>query len=179
MKNIVIAKITSAHGIKGLIKLLSFAANPVDFAEYSGKIFDAKNNFYQIKIVNQVPGGNNDFFVVKIDGVEDRNGADRLRNTELFVNRGDLKQAKKDEFYYIDLVGLEVLNIDRKKIGKVLAVNDFGAGGVVEIDFDEGFVRAGGMENFAFTNQTFPEIDVEKGFVIIDFPDEIETKDND
>jgi len=175
MKNIVIAKLTSAHGIKGLVKLLSFTANPTDFEKYSGKIFDNKNNVYKIKIINQVPGGNNDFFVVKVDGVEDRNAAERLGNTELFVKRGDLKKAKKDEFYYVDLIGLEVLNIDKKKIGKVLSVNDFGAGGVVEIGFDDDANR---MENFAFTNQTFPEVDIEKGFLIIDFPDEIDVKDN-
>jgi 16S rRNA processing protein RimM len=175
MKNIVIAKITSAHGIKGLVKILSFAANPADFAKYSGKIFDEKNNLYKVKIINQVPGGNNDFFVAKVEGIEDRNAAEKLGNTELFIKRSDLKKVKKDEFYYVDLIGLDVLNVDRKKIGKVLSVNDFGAGGVVEIGFDESLNR---IENFAFTNQIFPEIDIEKGFLIIDFPEEIEAKDN-
>lgn len=175
MKNIVIAKITSAHGIKGLVKVLSFAANPTDFAKYSGKIFDAKDNLYKLKIINQVPGGNNDFFIVKIDGVEDRNAAERLGNTELFIKRSDLKKPKKDEFYYVDLVGLDVLNIEKKKIGKVLSVNDFGAGSIVEIEFDD----PNRVDNFAFTNQIFPEVDIEKGFLIIDFPEEIEIKDND
>ncbi len=176
MKNIVIAKITSAHGIKGLVKVLSFAANPTDFAKYSGKIFDTKDNLYKLKIINQVPGGNNDFFIVKIDGVEDRNAAERLGNTELFVKRSDLKKAQKDEFYYVDLIGLDVLNVEKKKIGKVLAVNDFGAGGIVEIGFDDDSNR---IENFAFTNQIFPEVNIEQGFLIIDFPEEIEAKDND
>jgi 16S rRNA processing protein RimM len=173
MKNIVIAKITSVHGIKGFVKLLSFATDPADFAKYSSKVFDAKNNPYKIKIISQVPGGNNDLFIVKIDGVEDRNAAELLRNTELFIKRSDLKKAKKDEFYYVDLIGLEVLNTNREKIGKVLAVNDFGAGGVVDIEFDKDLKNT---ESFAFTHQTFPEVDVEKGFLILDLPEFIEVK---
>jgi 16S rRNA processing protein RimM len=173
MKNIVIAKITSVHGIKGFVKLLSFAANPADFDKYSSKVFDAKNNPYKIKIISQVPGGNNDLFIAKIDGVEDRNAAELLRNTELFIKRGDLKKAKKDEFYYVDLIGLDVLNTQKKKIGKVLSVNDFGAGGIVDIEFD---ANSSDTESFAFTHQTFPEVDVEKGFLILDLPEFIEAK---
>ena len=173
MKNIVIAKITPAHGIKGFVKLLSFTANPADFAKYSGKIFDAKNNSYKIKIINQIPGGNNDLFTVKIDGIEDRTKAESLRNTELSIKRTDLKKAKKDEFYYVDLIGLDVLNLEKNKIGKVLSVNDFGAGGIVEIGFDD---NENSTESFAFTNQTFPEVDVEKGFLILDLPEFLEAK---
>jgi 16S rRNA processing protein RimM len=168
-KNIVIAKITSVHGIKGSVKLTSFASNPADFAKYSGKMFDAQNRVYKVKIISQIPSQNNDGFIVKIDGVEDRNQAEALRNTELFVNRDQLKKNKKDEFYYVDLVGLDVLNLDKKKIGKVLEVNDFGAGGVVEIEFENKTAH----QNFSFTHQIFPEVNIEKGFLILDIPEEI------
>jgi 16S rRNA processing protein RimM len=175
MKNIVIAKITSPHGVKGFVKLISFVALPADVVKYSGKIFDAKNNFYKIKIVSQLYGKGDNFFVVKIDGVEDRNAAEKIVNTELFIKRSDLKEVKKDEFYYVDLIGLDVLNLDKKIIGKVLAVNDFGAGSVIEIGFGDDLKR---VESFAFSGQIFPEVDIQKGFLVIDFPDEIEVSDD-
>ena len=98
MTNIIIAKITSVHGIKGAVKIMSFASNPADIIKYASKMFDAKNQQYKIKITNQIPSKNNDLFTAQIDGITDRNQAELLRNTELFIQRSDLKKSKKDEF---------------------------------------------------------------------------------
>lgn len=170
-KNIVIAKITSAHGIKGYVKIISFASNPSDIIKYSDKVFDQKNQPYKIKIIGAVPNQNNDLFIAQIEGVNDRTSAEMLRGIELSIERKYLPKAKKGEFYYIDLVGLEVRDLENKIIGKVLEVNDFGAGGVVEIDFN------GRAENFSFTNQIFPEVNLDEGYLVIDIPDAIEVKD--
>ena len=182
-KNIIIAKITAAHGIKGHIKLISFAANPADIIKYLGKVFDAKNQPRQLKIINQIPGKNSDLFVAQIDGILNRNQAELLKNTELFIKRSDLKKSKKDEFYYVDLVGLDVLNIDKKKIGKVAEVNDFGAGGLVEIEFTKEELskkknNKNEITNFIFTGKIFPEVNIEKGYLVLDIPDVIEIKDD-
>ena len=172
----IIAKITSAFGIKGLVKIVSFAQNPADFAKYSGRIFDDRDNKYEIKIINQIPSQNNNVFVVEIAGVKDRNQAELLRNIELFVARGDLKNPKKDEFYHIDLIGLDVLSSDKQKIGKVMAVNDFGAGGIVEIKFNDEFCNHSGIENFSFTNDNFPEVNLKEGFLVLNLPEVIEVE---
>ena len=177
-QNIVIAKITSAFGIKGLVKLISFTKNPADFTKYSGKIFDTQNRQFKLKIVNQIPSQNNDSFIVQIEGVNNRNEAELLQNIELFIKRIDLKNPKKDEFYHIDLIGLDVLDISKKKIGKIIAVNDFGAGGLVEIKFDVEFVNIGGVENFSFTNQNFPEVNPEEGFLVLNLPEIVEIKND-
>ena len=174
MTNIIIAKITSVHGIKGAVKIMSFASNPADIIKYASKMFDAKNQQYKIKITNQIPSKNNDLFTAQIDGITDRNQAELLRNTELFIQRSDLKKSKKDEFYYVDLVGLDVLDLGKKKIGKVLLVNDFGAGGLVEIQFSDEKYNKNQINNFAFTHKIFPEVEIEKGFLIFDMPDVIE-----
>lgn len=164
-KSIIIAKITSAHGIKGLVKISSFTEN---FEKYSSKMFDAKNHQYDIKVINHVPGN---MIIAKISGVDDRNQAELLRNTELFIKRTDLKKPKNNEFYYTDLIGIEVRGLDNKKIGTVITVDDFGAGGVIEIKFDDNKI-----ENFSFTNQIFPQVDIESGYLIIDIPGTVELK---
>lgn len=178
MQNIIIAKITSVHGIKGLVKIMSFAANPSDIAKYSAKMFDSKDQPYKIKIINQIPSANNDVFVVEVDGIKDRNAAEGLRNTELFIKKSDLKKAKKDEFYYVDLVGLDVLDPQNKKIGKVDAINDFGAGALVEITFTDEKYNKSQINNFNFTNAVFPEVNIEKGYLIFDMPEIIEVKED-
>jgi len=177
MQNIIIAKITSVFGVKGLVKIISFTKNPADFIKYSGKIFDAKDRRYELKITNQIPSQNNNIFVVEVGGVKDRNQAELLRDVELFVARGDLVKPKKDEFYHADLIGLDVLNFDKQKIGKVVAVNDFGAGGMVELKFNDGFCNVSEIENFSFTNDNFPEVNVVEGFLVLNLPEIIEIKD--
>ena len=174
MNNIVIAKITSVHGIKGLVKIMSFSANPDDILKYASKMFDGSERKYKLKIINQIPSKNNDLFIAQIDGIENRNQAELLTNTELFIKRSDLKKSKNNEFYYIDLVGLEVWNNQQKKIGKVLAVNDFGAGGLVEIQFDDQKYNKNQINNFTFTDQIFPEVNIEKGYLVFEMPDVIE-----
>ncbi len=178
MNNIVIAKVTSVHGIKGLVKIMSFTSNPADITKYSSKMFDVQNQQYKIKIINQIPSKNNDLFIAQIDGIVDRNQAELLKNTELFIKRSDLKKSKKDEFYYVDLIGLDVLDVENKKIGQVLAVNDFGAGGLVEIKFFDEKYNKSQISNFAFTGKIFPEVNIEKGYLIFDMPDVIEVLEN-
>jgi len=174
MHNIIIAKITSAHGIKGAIKIMSFSANPEDVVKYSNKMFDAQNQKFKIKIINNIPSKNNNLFIAQIEGVTDRNQAELLKNTELFINRGDLKKSRKDEFYYVDIIGLDALDLQKNKIGKVVSVNDFGAGGLVEIQFSDKKYNKSKINNFAFTHKIFPEINTQKGYLIFDMPDVIE-----
>ncbi|MFT6106683.1 MAG: 16S rRNA processing protein RimM [Rickettsiales bacterium] len=179
MENISIAKITSAHGIKGLVKIMSFASNPCDIEEYVKTIFDSSGNPLKIKIIRQIPSANNDLFIAEIEGSEDRNSSESLRGTELFIKKEDLIKYDEDEFFYCDLIGLDVLDPQKKKIGKVEAVHDFGAGGLVEIKFSDEKYSKNKISDFAFTDETFPEVNIAEGFLIFDLPDIIEALDAD
>ena len=177
-KKILIAKIISAFGIKGGVKILCFCADPLQIEKYP--LFDAKGNAVKLRISNKnkaVVGSNasgEPILIVSIDGVLDRNKAEELRGAEFFVNREDLNETDEDEFYYVDLIGLDVIDADSKKIGKVLNVQDFGAGGMLEIEFEEQFLKSDAaksltkIENFPFKNVTFPEVNLKKGFVKIE-----------
>lgn len=173
---VLIGRINSAHGIKGSVKINSFTDNPQEIFKYSGKIFDAKGHNYKIKIISHVPNKDGNLFIANIDGVNDRNASEALRNTELFINRSNLKAAKKDEFYQIDLVGLKVLNLQKEKVGIVESVDDFGAGTIIDIKFDDEQYQKTQLTNFSFTEEIFPEVDVENGFLVIDIPQIVEVK---
>ena len=181
MKKILIAKIISAFGIKGEVKIVAFCEDPLQIEKYP--LFDAKDNPIQIKITNKnktvvgSSGSGDPILIVKVSTISDRNQAEAMRGTEFFANREDFKETSDDEFYYIDLIGLEVHDADSKKIGKVLNVQDFGAGGMLEIEFEDEFRKTSAgknfekIENFPFSGKIFPEVNLKKGFIKIEFPE--------
>jgi len=174
---ILIAKVISAFGIKGEVKIISYAENAQKVEKYD--LFDAKGNSLKLKISNKnktiigSDASGNAILIAKIEGVNDRNVSETLRGTDIFTNRDNFEKTKKDEFYYVDLIGLDVVDMESKKIGKVLSVNDFGAGGMVEVEFDEADAKSNRekIENFPFKNAVFPEVDLEKNFIRIDMPE--------
>jgi 16S rRNA processing protein RimM len=174
---ILIAKVIAAFGIKGEVKIISYAETAQKVEKYA--LFDAKGNSLKLKISNKnkvavgSDASGNAILIAKIEGVNDRNVAETLRGAEIFTNRDNFAATKKDEFYYVDLIGLDVIDMESKKIGKVRSVNDFGAGGMIEIEFEEADAKSNRekIENFPFKNVIFPEVDLEKKFVRIDMPE--------
>lgn len=165
-KKIPIAKIVSAFGIKGEVKMIVYSDNHLNIEKYP--LLNAKGEAIKVKISNKnkaVIGtsGGDPIIIAKIDGVNDRNASELLRNAEIFVDRKDFAPTKKDEFYYSDLIGLDVIDMNSKKVGKVADVLDYGAGGVIEIKFLDNRI-----ENFPFKNQIFPEVNLENGFIRIE-----------
>ena len=171
---VLIGKITSSHGVRGQVKIMSFAQNPVDIDNYN-PIFDTNNNELKIKITSKAQGKNSDIFIVTISGISDKNHADDLKNTELFINKDQLSDDEDGEFYYTDLIGLKVIN-NGDEVGKVIDVVNYGAGDIIEIEFDESQKRKEKIEMFSLRDDIFPEINVKEGFVKMTFPDMVEIK---
>ncbi len=177
MKKIIIGKINSVFGIRGEVKILSYCQVPADIEKY--KLFDKNDNEIKIKISNKnktvvgTSGTGGAILIAKIAGVEDRNKAESLRGAQLFTNRDDFKELSSDEFYQVDLIGLDVVDDTSQKIGKVLNVFDFGGGTMLEIEFEKENPKMNleKIENFPFKNAIFPEVNVKAGFVRISFPD--------
>jgi 16S rRNA processing protein RimM len=109
-------------------------------------------------------GGSNEMLLAQIDGVTDRDQAEKLKGTELYVPRALLPATGADEFYHADLVGLEVRLTDGSRFGTVRAVHDFGAGDSLEIE------RAAGEVLVPFTRAAVPTVDVAGGFIVLDPP---------
>ena len=108
--------------------------------------------------------------LARIKGVKDRDDAQALAGTELFVDRHMLPATVEDEFYYADLVGLAVKYLGGEPYGTVHAVHNFGAGDVLEIE------RAtGGRVMLPFNRETVPDVDLEAGFLLVDPPPGLES----
>jgi 16S rRNA processing protein RimM len=163
-KRICVARVGAAHGTTGEVRLWSFTADPPAVAEY-GVLTTADGR--AVEIASLRPGKG--FFIARIAGVTDRNGAERLRNLDLFIPRDRLPRPAADEFYHADLIGLAAQDREGNPLGMVIAVHNFGAGDLLEIAPARGETLL-----LPFTAAVAPEIDIAGGRIVIDLPSEIE-----
>lgn len=105
-----------------------------------------------------------DHLVARIAGVGDRNAAEKLRNIDLFVPRERLPPIEEaDTFYHADLVGLAAISENGAALGTVVAIHNFGAGDLIEIE-----PAAGGEPLLLpFNETTVPTIDLRVGRIVI------------
>lgn len=156
---VLMAVIGAAHGIKGEVRVKTFTGDPMALAGY-GPLFDKQGRAFEIADIR--PQGN--VVVVRLKGVADRNAAEALNGTELFVERGSLSDELEDEeFYHADLVGMDAVDGSGSTIGKVSAVQNYGAGDILEI---EGPDLNGVL--VPFTKAAVPVVDVAMRTIRID-----------
>jgi len=167
---VLVARFGAAHGVRGEIKLWSFTGDPLAVGDYGP--LESKDGKRQFVIDTLRP--NKDFLVARVNGVDDRNAAEALRNVELYLPRERLPAIDEDDTWYdADLVGLAALAPDGAAIGTVAAVYNFGAGDIVEIE-----PAAGGEKLLLpFTETIVPTIDLKAGRIVVVPPEEIEAKE--
>ena len=128
-QKILIGKIVAPQGNRGEVRVQSFAEKPTDFKTMS--VVSNRFSSADFQFVRVVPNSN--VVIAKIRGVDDRNAAETLRGTELFVERSALPDLQSENvFYQADLTGFEVVR-DNKNIGTVVGFQNFGAGDIIEL----------------------------------------------
>ncbi|MGE4219067.1 MAG: ribosome maturation factor RimM [Alphaproteobacteria bacterium] len=158
--------IAGAQGVRGQVRVKSFTARPEDVAAY-GPLTDRAGRRFTLHATGMTRG----LVVAKVDGVTDRNAAEALRGTELFVDRGRLPAPEEDEFYHADLIGLTAAAPDGTVLGTVRAVHDFGAGDMLDLALAEG-----GTAVVPFTRACVPEIDLAAGRLTVCMPDTVDAR---
>lgn len=161
-KRICVARIGAAHGIRGEVRLFSFTADPSAVADY-GPLTTADGRTFAIAAMRPAK----DCFVARFEGVTDRNAAERLRNTELYVPRDRLPADTDDgEFYHADLIGLAIVDRDGGPLGSVVDVHNFGAGDILEVKLD----ARRNTVMLPFNATVVPAIDIDAGRVTVELP---------
>ena len=163
-RKVCIAVITGAHGVRGQVRVKSFTEEPDGVLAY-GPVTDG-TGARQFRL--QRTGAARGQMLARIDGVTDRNAAEALRGVELYVDRDRLPPPEEEEFYYADLIGLKAVDAAGNEFGSVRAMQNFGAGDLIEIA-----VAGGRVELYPFTRAIVPVIDLEAGSVVVVPPAEI------
>jgi 16S rRNA processing protein RimM len=160
-KRVLMGIITGAHGVKGLVRVKSFTAVPEAIATY-GPLEDERG---AQRLSLELKGAVRGVLIARVDGVDDRNAAERLKGTRLYLSRARLPPPGEEEYYHADLVGLSVALRDGGELGRVRAVRDFGAGDNLEVE------RADGSTLLVpFTEGVVPVVDVAGGRLVVDPP---------
>ncbi|MBP0615493.1 ribosome maturation factor RimM [Jiella mangrovi] len=156
---VLLAIVGGAHGIRGECRVKSFTEEPEAFGQY-GPLFDAKGNRYTVKSAR--PQKN--MLLVRFAEIADRNAAERLNGTELFVDRSCLPEPEDDdEFYLDDLVGLDARSLEGEVLGRIVATHNFGAGDILELA-----QAKGSTVMIPFSEAAVPDIDLDEGTIVVD-----------
>jgi 16S rRNA processing protein RimM len=159
---ICLGQIGAAHGVRGEVRLHSFTSDPQAIAGY-GPLETDDGRIFRIESLR--PAKNH--FVAKFAGVENRGVAEQLANVKLYVPRERLPEpAQADEFYHADLVGLAVVDRAGQKLGTVIAIHNFGAGDLIEVQRAAG----GPTQMLPFDETNVPAVDIMAGRVVVDPP---------
>ena len=124
-KWIEIGRIVAPQGLKGDIRVYPSSDFPERFTE-PGKRWLLSPGQIEPRSIELLRGRylpSKGLYVIELAGIENREQAEALRNSQLLIEQGDRPQLEVDEFYVPDLIGLTVINqLNRKVIGKVISI---------------------------------------------------------
>lgn len=129
-----LARITGAHGIRGLVKVRSYTHQAMDLLTYK-PLTDKNDKTYILHLERMLPAG---ILLCRIDGCLTRNDAEAYKGLELFVDRSLMPALESDTYYYSDLEGLAIIDPQGNPLGRVKAVNDHGAGVFLDVVLVDG-----------------------------------------
>ena len=157
---VTLAAIAGAHGVRGEVRLKLFGEGAEALRAFS--VFNAGERKLTLKAVRPANQG----AVATFAEVTDRSGAEALRGAVLTVPRSALPPLGEGEYYHHDLLGLPCVSTDGQAIGEVVAIDNFGAGDILEI------AKPDGKRFMVPMNaRAVPEWNVERVVVSVEFID--------
>jgi 16S rRNA processing protein RimM len=162
----------AAHGVRGQVRVKSYTQDPKAIGAYgvlTDKMGARAFNFTELRPLKD------DMLVVRLAGVDQREDVEKLTGLQLFARREQLPPPSDDEFYWDDLVGLAAVTREGEGLGRVVALQNFGAGDILEI------APEGNGESLLlpFSKAVAVEIDFDAGRIVIVPPNEIEGESQD
>ena len=167
---VALGELGRAHGLRGEVRLKSFTADPLAIAGYD-PLFDDSGRPLRMTALRQAPGAARDMLIAQIAGIADRTAAEALNRRQIFTTRAAIAATGGDEEDYLlaDLIGMRVEDTSGGALGRVVAVPDFGAGDLREIEP----IPRGPTALLPFTKAFVPIVDVAGRRVVVDAPDDL------
>jgi 16S rRNA processing protein RimM len=162
-KRVLVGEIGRPHGVRGLLKLRCFTADPAAIASYGPLTDEAGTRRFALTLLAEG--------LARIEGITDRDAAARLTGTRLYVERDRLPPPEEEEYYLADLIGLPAVTAAGEALGTVRAVEDHGGGAFLILDDGTGKERL-----LPFTRAVVPVVDLAGGRLVVAPPDEVEVQ---
>jgi 16S rRNA processing protein RimM len=127
-RRIALAAVAGAHGIKGEVRLKLFGGSAESLAAQQTAFVGGVER----RIISVRQGGKT--AVARIEGVSDRSAAEALRASLIEIDREALPPLEEGEYYHADLIGLPCFDQQGAAVGTVVAVENYGAGDLLEVE---------------------------------------------
>ncbi|WP_372884700.1 ribosome maturation factor RimM [Shimia sp.] len=158
-----VGAIAGSYGVRGEVRLKSFTADAGAIADYAPLCSEDGTQSFEVRITRSIKNG----MAARLSGIDSKEEADALKGLKLFVPRDRLPALPEDEFYYADLIGMQVFDTGGTLLGEVRSVQNHGAADLLEI-------RVAGLSNtvlLPFTREAVPTVDMAAGRIVADPPE--------
>ncbi|GBF25124.1 ribosome maturation factor RimM [bacterium MnTg02] len=157
--------IAGVQGVRGEVRIRTFTEVPNDIASYG--VLKDETGARSFEIIAVRPHKDT-MVVARLAGIENREEAAALKGVDLFIDRDHLpEQTEEDVWYYSDLIGLMGVGQDGTVLGEVVAVQNFGAGDLLEVRL----MNSSQTVLIPFTEEVVPNVDIPAGEVTIIAPE--------
>jgi 16S rRNA processing protein RimM len=163
-KLVLVGRVAGAFGVKGEVRVTAYTERPEALLAYRELVRQDGSPGLTLLSGRAQKGD----LVARVRQVATKEEADALRGLQLFIPRDALPEPEEDEYYLTDLIGMAAVTPDGETLGKVKAVQDFGAGDLLEID-----PGRGATWYLPFTRDCVPEVDIAGGKVTVVRPQEV------
>ena len=124
-----VGKINGLFGVQGWVKIFSHTKPRKNILNYSPWLVNINGQWQTLEVLKGREQGKT--LVARIDGIEDREQARGLVGTDIYIKSSQLPQLPKGEYYWEELIGLEVVNKQKLVLGKVSNLFETGANNVL------------------------------------------------
>lgn len=127
-RRIALAAVSGAHGVRGELRLKLFC-DSVESLRRHDRLYlaGAPRRLLDLRMSGKT-------VLATFEDIADRNAAEAFRGTLIEVDRAELPPLEEGEYYHVDLIGHEAVDLDGKPVGTVVAVENYGAGDLLEIE---------------------------------------------
>ena len=132
MDIIKLGKITAPQGIKGEVRVYPYTDKPTRFSEIEAVLLNGRRcRIEKARYMKNMA-------ILKLEGIDDRNAAEAVRNRELLLPREELWKQPEDTYFVDDLVGCAVVSEDGAPVGTLKTVHSRPAQDLYEIEKEDG-----------------------------------------
>ena len=159
-------RIVGAFGVQGWLKVNPFTESPAGLAQFKRWIVRARSGWHEMGVEDFALHSKGP--VAKLAGCDDREAADKLRGADVAVTRAELGEADEGSLYWVDLVGLEVVEAGGESLGHVEALFEAGDTSVM-------VVKGGKERMIPFIPDYVKAVDREGGRITVDWKADYDT----
>ena len=131
-KRVALAAVAGAHGVKGELRLKLFSDSVDSLARHSRFYVGGR----ELALKDVKDGGKT--AIARFGGISDRTEAEALRGQLVEIDRDQLPPLEEGEYYHADLIGLPCISEGGDVVGTVVAIENFGAGDLLEVELPAG-----------------------------------------